>query len=44
MIAMHKKIIDKTNCRFKISFISLSKDDPKVRRPDISLEKERFIR
>lgn len=42
IINVAKKIINKINSNSRIEFVELPKDDPKVRRPDISLAKEKL--
>ena len=42
MLELAQKIIDLTNSRSKLVHLPLPKDDPKQRKPDISLAKEKL--
>ena len=42
MLELAEKVIDMTNSKSKIVFRPLPSDDPKKRRPDISLAKEKL--
>ena len=42
MLGLAEKIIDLTNSKSKLVFMPLPKDDPKQRKPDITLAKEKL--
>ena len=42
MLELAQKIIDLTNSKSKLVHLPLPKDDPKQRKPDISLAKEKL--
>ena len=44
MVELAKNILDITNSKSKLIYLPLPKDDPKQRRPDISLAKEKLSR
>ena len=42
MVELAENILDITNSKSKLIYLPLPKDDPKQRRPDISLAKEKL--